>query len=462
LLKLHIDFYGYYDFDLNRLEFAARLREDSHVVKLPLSGMLLVRAEFGDKPTFILSAGGFHSKFKDLPAGLPCPIDRLAVKLSIGRFSVVAQQYFAITPATIQIGADFHVKAKIGPVSLNGGLGYEALLYLEPRFFFEVDIHGEVAVEYKGRDLASVKIDLHLEGPGRWRASGKVTFSIWIWDISKSFDEAWGDDPPIAPRRTNVAQLMEKALLDKGNWRVQQPIGGEPFVTLEISDAAGKVLAHPLGQLHVSQKVAPLGLELERFGSTRIEGPNKFEITSVSVGTGADKEIKDPPTLTEFFARAQFLDTSEKEKLSAPSFEKFISGINIGTDQYAIGDEIIAKDIMYDTFYLHPDEPVQRIKDPKATLGLSRLMLLQQAQHGAAAKSGLRTRASLRPKATRKVKLQDPPLVVTDTDTNKDNLELKALAQSTRSLATQHMRATLGNKAAVTTHHIVEAFELVT
>ena len=166
---------------------------------------------------------------------------------------------------------------------------------------------------YRGRHLASVRIHLHLEGPGRWRASGKVTFSIWIWDISKGFDEEWGDDPLIAPVRTNVAQLMKNALLDKGNWRVQQPIGGEPLVTLEISDVAGKVLAHPLGQLQVSQKVAPLGLELERFGNTRIEGPNKFEITSVTVGVGTDKEIK-TRQLRPNFLLARSSSTSAKKK----------------------------------------------------------------------------------------------------------------------------------------------------
>jgi hypothetical protein len=256
---------------------------------------------------------------------------------------------------------------------------------------------------------------------------------------------------------------MERALSDKGNWRVQQPVDGEPLVTLSIADGASGVLAHPLGQLQVSQKVAPLGLELERFGNTRIEGPNKFEITSVTVGIGADKEIKDPPTSTEFFARAQFLDTTEKEKLNAPSFEKFISGINIGADAYIVPEEIIAAELNYETFYIQPDDPLHRpVKDSKAVLGLSRLLLLCQAQHGAAAKSGLRTRASLRPKATRKVKLQDPQLGVTDVDTHKGILELKALAQSTRTLAKQQMRASLGVKPTGTTHQLIEAFELMT
>lgn len=458
VLKLLVDFYGYYDFDLNRLEFAARLR-DSHVIKLPLSGMLLVRAEFGEKPTFILSAGGFHPRFKDLPADLPSPIDRLAITFNIGRLKVRAQKYFAITPASIQTGSEIQVTAKIGPVDLSGWLGYDAILYLEPRFFFEVDIRAGVAIKYKGHNLASVKLEFHLEGPGRWRARGKATFSILFWDVDVEFDEAWGDEPEIAPARTNVAQLMQRALADKGNWRAQLPQGGESVVTLAITEGTTNVLAHPLGQLQVSQKVAPLGLELQRFGNAQVEGAKKFEITQVTVGGQA---IARPEAATEFFARAQFVDMSDEQKLTAPSFEKFASGVTVGSDDYVAAPEVVAADLTYETAYLRPEDPMRRsVKAGVVSLGLGKAELFKQAQHGAAAKSALRSRAALRPSAPRKVKITEPPLAVTNAETHTSAVDLKDLSQTATSLAEQTARSVLGEKAVGATHVIVEAFELV-
>ena len=68
VLKLLVDFLGYYDFDEQRLEFAARLR-DSKVIGLTLSGMLYVRSDFGDRPIFILAAGWLPPQIRRPAAG---------------------------------------------------------------------------------------------------------------------------------------------------------------------------------------------------------------------------------------------------------------------------------------------------------------------------------------------------------------------------------------------------------
>ncbi|MBI5301752.1 MAG: hypothetical protein HY868_06430 [Chloroflexi bacterium] len=457
VLKLLVDFYGYYDFDINRLEFAARLR-DSHVIKLPLSGMLFVRAEFGDKPTFILSAGGFHPNFKDLPADMPSPIDRLEIKFNIGIIKVRAQTYFAITPASIQTGADIQVNASVGPVDISGWLGYDAILYLQPRFFFEVDIRAGVAMKYKGHNLAGITLKLHLEGPGRWRARGAATFSILFWDVDVDFDESWGDEPAIAPVKTNVAQLVQQALADKGNWRAQLPQGGESLVTLAIADGATGVLAHPLGQLQVSQKVAPLDLELQRFGSSQVDGATKFQITQVTVG---GQVIASPEPALEFFARAQFVEMSDEQKLSAPSFEKFASGVTVGSDDFLAASEVVSADLTFETAYLDPGSPVRRtVKAGLVSLGIGKAALFLQAQHGAAAKSALRSTRALRPTTPRKIKLNEPPLAVTNTDTQTSAVDLDGLSHTTPTLAEQTARDALGKNTLGATHLVIEEFEL--
>jgi hypothetical protein len=458
VLRLLVDFYGYYDFSLNRLEFAARLR-DSHVIKLPLSGMLFVRAEFGDQPTFLLSAGGFHPNFKDLPADIPSPIDRMEIKFNIGIVKVRAQKYFAITPATVQTGANIEVNASVGPVDLSGWLGYDAIFYFQPRFFFAVDIRAGVAVKFKGHNLAGVTLTFHLEGPGRWNARGKITFSILFWDVEKSFDESWGSDPEIVPVKTNVSQLMQQALQDKGNWRAQLPRGGESVVTLAITDGAAGVLAHPLGQFQVLQKVAPLGLELQRFGNSQIDGASKFELTKLVIGKD---EIENPDPALEFFARSHFVEMTEEQKLAAPSFEKLQGGVTVGKDDYEAAADVVDAELSFETAYLNPEDTIRRTtKATGVSIGIDKTMVFAHAQHGAAAKSALRAAQALRPAHAAKIKVKEPSLQVTDADTQASAVELRGLSRTSTSMAEQSAREKLGAQALNKSHLVVEDFELV-
>jgi hypothetical protein len=456
ILKLLVDFYGYYDFDINRLEFTARLR-DSHVLFLQLTGQIYVRADFGDQPGFLLSAGGFHPEFK-APEGTPSPIDRLGVSFSIGIVKITSQQYYALTPATVQTGNDFRITAKVGPVELAGWLGYDALIELEPIFRFKIDMRAGVEVKFKGYTLASVNLKLHLEGPGRWIAKGTVSFSILLWDVEKSFDEAWGTAAQIEQTSTNVSGLMSAAFADKGNWRAQQPQGWAP-VTLAVSAGETQVLAHPLGLLHVAQKIAPLGLELQRFGSNKVLGARKFEITQVKVGNTI---IPNPRLTTEYFPRSQFLDMTDAQKLSAPAFEQMAGGVMIGSTDYTVAPEVVSSDLTYETAYLAPEHPLRmpiRIGLP-GTLGLSKLALLNQARFGASAKSPLRAAEGLKPKTKRKLSVNDPLLAVASSDNLQSAVQLDGIAARSPSLAEQKAKATLGGQQAVRTHAVIEAYEL--
>ena len=409
ILKLIVDFFGYYDFSEQRLEFMARLR-DSTVMGLALSGMLYVRADFGaadpgSRPNFILAAGGFHPKFLDLPAGVPAPIDRIKLSFNIGIVKISAESYFAITAATVQFGADIQIAAKVGPVELSGYLGFDVICFLEPRFYFEADIRAGVKVKYKGHTLASVTLELRLEGPGRWRAKGKVTFSILWWDISKSFDESWGSTPTIAPTQTNVAVQLRAALADPQSWRAQLPLGDAPAVTLAFDKGETAILAHPLGQLQVMQQVAPLNFDLQRFGNTSISGPRRFDIDEVKVGT---QVVASPAPAPAFFARSHFVDMTNEEKLSAPSFESFTAGVTVGTSQYRTAPSIVAADLDFETAYLRPEDPLRRTTRTQVVLGLgiSAEMVQAQLHRGAAARSALRVQDRLQSKVNRKVKVE--------------------------------------------------------
>ena len=70
LLRLQVDFLGSVVFDPLRISFDAVLR-NSRVAFLTITGQFAFRAQFGDHPTFLISAGGFHPRFKEVPSDIP-------------------------------------------------------------------------------------------------------------------------------------------------------------------------------------------------------------------------------------------------------------------------------------------------------------------------------------------------------------------------------------------------------
>lgn len=454
VLKLLVDFYGYYDFDVERLEFSARLR-NSHVLQMPLTGELYVRADFGKQPGFLLAAGGFHPDFKP-PAGTPAAMERLGLSFKIGIVDITAKQYYALTPATVQTGSDFRLTAKLGPVQLAGWLGYDALIELEPVFRFMVDMRAGVEVKFKGYTLTSVGLKLHLEGPGRWVARGSLSFSILFWDVEKSFNESWGTAPALEQASTNVAALMSAAFSDKANWRAEQPRGWAP-VTLAPTTGETQLLAHPMGQLRISQKVAPLGVELQRMGNTKVVGPNRFDITQAKVG---DTVIANPSPVTEAFARSQYVNLTEAQKLSAPAFEQMKSGVILGSDDYALGPEVISADLEPETAYLAPEHPLRLSRRVKVSslAGLKKGQLLRQARAGAARRAA--RRGVEKPRTRRALNVSEPPLVAARADTLLRALLLDGSAERSRTLAEQKARVELGPQSLGRTVTIIEAYEL--
>jgi len=111
------------------------------------------------------------------------------------------------------------------------------------------------------------------------------------------------------------------------------------------------VLAHPTGTLEVRQKVAPLNVKLERFGSAPIKGHNKFRlyVPNPAASPLADKAVD------EFFARAQFEDLSDHHKLKKPSFEKMQGGVSLGNEQLGAHGAIVKHVLEYECILLGDD-----------------------------------------------------------------------------------------------------------
>ncbi|MEZ5217805.1 MAG: DUF6603 domain-containing protein [Ilumatobacteraceae bacterium] len=454
LLKLLVDFLGYYDSHTKRLGFVARLR-DSKVAEITLTGMFVVQADFDD-PSFVLSAGGFHPRFEDIPPGTPAPIDRIGFDFKIGIVSIALRGYFAVTPSTVQTGASITAKAKVGPCAIQGELGFDAIFYFEPTFHFEVDLHASISVTFKGHKLASVGFKGTLSGPGRWRISGSFSFSILWWDIEKSFDESFGSAPSTPAIETSVSSLVLRELSNEGNWAAQLPVGGQGIVSIgEISGVDG-VLAHPLGRLTFTQHVAPLGLRLEKFGTSRVAGADRFDIEQVRIGGNA---VAAPSFVSDSFARSQFVEMSEEQKLASPSFERFTAGFEVGSDAFTVPDAEVAADLEYETHILRPPTSLRFGVLDRVTLLASSIAMDELRAHatiGAAARSAVARDRRLASYQRAGLEVTSPQLAAVDSTHLQPVAGLVGDARRSTASAAQ----AIGQMSGAGSVLLVEAFEI--
>lgn len=391
LVHLQVDIVGAYDAQEQALSIDAVLR-DSHVALLPITGSLVVRARFGSDPTFILAVGGFHPRFADLPPGIP-PQDRVGIQLQYGIVSVRIVGYVAITSNSFQIGAEASLVAAGGGFRVEAFLGFDALFLFEPTFHFEIDFRVGASVKYKSISLASLTVRGTVSGPGRWEIEGHASISLFFFDVDIDFEVAWGDAPTPALPSVVVGDQIAAALSAPEAWHTELP-SGDPLVSLRTVVAGDEVLAHPLGSVVGVQKVAPLGIDIDRVGRSVPSDGNRFDIATVSIGGVG---ISAPAFRDEHFACGEFLDLSEEDKLSKPSFERFRAGVAVSTDAFGVPASHVVFEPEWETFDLRHDLPPER-----HLVAASALVL--HAQLGAVAQSGIQ--------AARRLKVDSPVVSV--------------------------------------------------
>jgi predicted secreted protein len=349
LVVLQMDALGVVDFDRGDVAVDAVLY-DSKITRYSITGDMALRARFGSDPTFALAVGGLHPKFNP-PAGFPS-LARVSVGLSQGdNTRLTLQAYFALTSNTAQVGARLDVLVKASGFSVEGSLGFDALFQFSP-FSFIVDIHAGVTLKWHGRTLFGVELDLTLSGPSPWHARGKATFKIWRFSKSVSFDRTIGDDapPPALPPADPMPELVA-ALADRRNWSAQLPPTVTTLVTMRDTPPTTDVLLHPLGELTVRQRVVPLGIEIDRFGSTSVVGDRRFDVEVVAPdGEPASKAA----VVMDHFAAAQFIDMTDAARLQRPSFDLMGAGVRVGETGVTFGGRddpalIADADMTYET-----------------------------------------------------------------------------------------------------------------
>lgn len=344
LLRLQVNFLGIIDFENRFISFDASLY-DSKILTFTLTGDMALRLGFGDKPVFLLSVGGFHPAFKDVPADLK-NMRRLTISLYDGEDArIIIQTYLAVTSNTAQFGARAELFAQKGSFNIYGFVGYDVLFQFSP-FKFIADFAAGVALRRHSSVIMSIHVSGQLSGPKPWDARGEASVSFFFFSISVPFHITWGDsnnDPD--KQKEDLLALLEGAINDNRNWLAAIPANNKLHVSIR-SIAESAMAVHPFGILTFSERLVPLGIEIARYGNKLPKDVRLFEIKVDDVNLKTDEA-------REQFAPANFFDMKDDEKLTRPSFEQMKSGFKItGSAQLTAPPHIVNKSVDYEFSYL--------------------------------------------------------------------------------------------------------------
>jgi hypothetical protein len=340
LVKLHLDSLG--SFNLSELSLAIDAAlYDSWMVGYTLSGSLAIRARFGADPSFLFSLGGFHPEFT-APKGFP-KMKPMAIGLSFDEdLKIEAQSYLALTSNTIQFGAHIVVVAKLRILTLEGGAGFDVLVNFSP-FSFVADFDAFVDIRVGSKELLGVSVAATLSGPEPWFFNGTATFRVLYkdWNFDVQFKLA-GKKTPVKLDKVDAGALVRAALCEPNAWSqvgaqaagVQLAQAQPVAAAATAPDTLPTLMLRPDMALEVRQRVAPLGVELEKFGNHEIAGAATVGIERAVFGTASPQQMAD---IEDWFAPAEYFVLSKDERIDAPSFEKLPAGKQLAVGGFAAG-----------------------------------------------------------------------------------------------------------------------------
>jgi hypothetical protein len=356
LIQIQVLFVGTIDFDKKMLTFDASLYE-SFILTMTIEGDMAVRLKWGDNPDFLLSVGGFHPSYTPPPLALPT-MRRLAINIlntPIARIRV--ECYSAITSNTVQFGARADIMFDLSVCSITGFISFDALFQFSP-FYFIIEVAAGFSLKAAGIDLLSVRVRMSLEGPTPWRARGTGSVSILFFEISADFDVTWGEEKNTALPDIGILQTFIDEIKKKELWSTVLSTGKNLLVSLRKFDNVSEselLVMHPAGSLVVQQKLLPLKVNFVKIGNQKTSDVQKIEITAAT-SSGEALTITD---VDENFARAQYQNLSDAEKLSKPSFERMPGGVSLtmGTNTIKNG-KLVRKKVKYEITIIDK-EPVK-------------------------------------------------------------------------------------------------------
>jgi hypothetical protein len=353
LIEIHIDVLGTVDFGQQQLAIDGEMYQ-SRLVVYSLSGGMALRLSWGSNPNFAYSVGGLNPRFQP-PPGFP-KLARMSVSIGFGdnpRLS--SNSYLAITSNSVQFGANVELYAAAAGFSVHGYVGFDALFIFSP-FSFAIDFSAGVDVQFEGVSLVSIHLDASLAGPRPWHIYGHASFSILFFDVSATLDLQWGDTTPVTLPSAPVLPDLTKALEDPRAWSTLMPDGAAQFISLAPRPKGDSALVvHPVGALQVKEKLVPLDLKITKYGNYAPADGDLFSIAAVTV----DGQTQTVQSQSDYFAIGQFTNLTDADKVSAPSYQQFHSGVTIGSNAVQSGQEVVL-DVKYEESYIDNDDEVSR------------------------------------------------------------------------------------------------------
>ncbi len=353
LILLNLDVLGTWDCDAKQIAIDASLY-DSYVAAFTVAGDMAFRLNYGDSPSFALSVGGLNPQFQP-PPKFPT-LKRMSISLGDGgNPGISVQGYFAVTSNSLQFGAIAVLTAEASGFGVHGSLSFDVLIVFNP-FGFTIDLHAELDVLSGGSVVMSIHLDGLLSGPTPWHIHGDASFSILFFSVSVNIDASFGQsaagqNPPLVP----TIPPFQAALQDPRNWSATLPQDAGRVATLVAAPTSNDaVLVHPLGRIAFQQTVVPLNLTISKFGNAVPSDATLFSVTGVSLN-GAITALGSTNAKMGEFADGQFLQMSDQDKLSKPSYTLHAAGAEFTSGAIHAPSPIL-KDVVYDTIV--EDDPI--------------------------------------------------------------------------------------------------------
>jgi len=322
-IDLQADFAGIIDITTGDVSFDASLAR-SRIGTFDVAGDIALR---GGSESFVFTAGGFNPLFTP-PPGLTS-IRRLSISVSPSSvLNIHAECYFAITASSLQFGAAMYLEAKLGPIDAKGHVSLDTLIRTEPKLHFIATISGEFDLAVGGEEIATLNVDVLLEGPGRWHARAHASIDLFFFSVSGTLDLEWGTDslPELGPP-VDVAQKVRDALAADAAWTHVLPAADAGTAQLR----SGADALHPLGLLRLTQTEAPLDVQLAKFGASAVTSSDPVTVAITATGGIVT-------TAQELFATSQFFDLSDEDRISKPAFLPFDAGGTVQGEAWQVSD----------------------------------------------------------------------------------------------------------------------------
>jgi hypothetical protein len=339
LLALQVNFIGAIEFDKKRIWFFASLFE-SRLLFMTLEGEMGLLVAFGDDANFVVSVGGFHPQFNPPPLPFPSP-KRIAINyINEPNARIRVMNYFAVTSNTAQLGAQAELFFGFGGFSVEGHMGFDALIQFSP-FHFIIEVSASVALKAFGVGVFSISLRFSLEGTNPWRARGTGSISLFFFDISADFDITWGETQKTTLDPIAALPLLKTEFEKLDNWRAILPASNNLLVSLrKLEPAADTLVLHPVGVLRISQKAIPLDLSIDKIGNQKTSDAKKLSVTVTSTGLDKAKDAQ------EQFAIAQFQNMEDASKLSRPAYEPQHGGLELSAKGQQLNSSRMVKRVI--------------------------------------------------------------------------------------------------------------------